>query len=188
MTHFQQQQIIPAARKVKDFEEVLNLQYEYVILLESPLAQLHHLVRMAKEHKKKVLLHADMIKGLKHDEHAAQFLCQVIKPAGLISTHPAVIAVAKKHKLIAITRLFLLDSQALETAYRMIDSCAPDYIEVLPGIIPGIAKEINERTGIPIIAGGFIRTMDDIRTVLEAGVTAVSTSYNVLLKSKIIRK
>ena len=182
--HFKNQQIIPATRNIKDFEELTKTNFEYIILLECYLTQIQSLVNMAKANGKKVLIHADMIKGLKHDEYAAQFLCQVIKPAGLISTHPSVISVARKHKLISVTRLFLIDSYALNTAYRMLEKCPPDYIEVMPGVVPNVIQEIHTRTALPIIAGGLIRTIDDVNTIIDAGACAVTTSDKNILKSK----
>ena len=73
--HLGAQKIVPAARSVKDFERMLKSPYEYLILLDCHAAQLQSLVSMAKKRHKKVLLHVDLIKGLRNDEHAAEFLC-----------------------------------------------------------------------------------------------------------------
>lgn len=127
-----------------------------------------------------MILHADLVQGLKNDEYGAQFLCQVIKPDGLISTHHTVITTARKRGLIAIQRIFLLDSHSLETSYRILQSSQPDYIEVLPGVLPEVIQEIRERTHLPVLAGGFIRTPTDIQIVLKAGATAVTTSSREL--------
>jgi glycerol uptake operon antiterminator len=170
------QPIIPAARNMKDFEHLLESKYEYVILLDVHIAQLPHLSRQAKAHDKKLLLHADLIQGLKHDEAAAQFLCQVVKPAGLISTHSNVISTAKKHGLLSIQRIFLLDSHSLTTSYRVMSSSNPDFIEVLPGMMPQLIREICDRTKRPVLAGGFIRTMEDVRIILDMGAAAITTS------------
>ena len=158
----------------------MTLRHEYIVLLETHIAQLHTLVGLAQRHGKKVLLHADLVRGLKHDEYGAQFLCQVIKPAGIISTHSSVIATAKKHALISIQRVFLLDSHSMETSFRVVGASRPDFIEVLPGIMPSIIKEVAQRTEVPIIAGGFIQSEEDLRLILECGACAVSTSTEKL--------
>ncbi|WP_112179229.1 MULTISPECIES: glycerol-3-phosphate responsive antiterminator [Paraliobacillus] len=168
--------ILPAIRDLKDLEKVANSNYEYVVLLNTHIGQLKSLVKMLHDHDKKVLLHADLVKGLKSDEFAAQFLCRDIRPEGLISTRKNVLLTAKKAKIITIQRLFLLDSIALDSSYNMLDSIQPDLIEVLPGIIPHIIKEIHDKTNVPIIAGGLIRTIDEVNAALEAGATAVTTS------------
>lgn len=176
------QRVIPAARNAKDFELLMKSPHSVIILLNTHVAQVQGLLHLAKQHHKQVILHADLIQGLKHDEAGAQFLCQMVKPTGLISTHTSVIAVAKKHQLIAVQRIFLLDSNALETSYRVLQSSQPNYIEVLPGVLPNIIAEIRDQLKIPILAGGFIRTKEEMDQILQAGATAITTSTHELWK------
>lgn len=177
---FQEQKILPAVRNMKDLETLVKSDYKYIVLLDSHIGRLNGIVKYARSVGKKVFLHADLVHGLKSDEYAAEFLCQEVKPDGLISTRTSVIQTAKKKGIIGIQRLFLLDSIALETSYKMIEKANPDFIEVLPGIMPNIITEIKEKTKIPIFAGGLIRTMDDVNLALGAGATAVTTSRKEL--------
>lgn len=174
------QNVLPAVRELKDVEKVLASPFSYMVLLGGHLGQLKSIVDLASQHGKKVLLHADLIDGLKNDEYATEFLCQTIRPAGIISTRGSVIGRTKKNGLIAIQRLFLIDSDALERSYTMLDKMRPDYIEVLPGVMPDIIREVKERSGIPIIAGGLIRTQEHVRHALEAGASAITTSRKEL--------
>lgn len=177
---FRQQHILPAVRKMKDFEKLLSCTYPYIVLLDCHISRLKTIVDLAKSHGKKLLLHADLIEGLKNDEYAAEFLCQMMEPAGLISTRANVILKAKQNGLLAIQRLFLLDTNALEKSYLLLERTKPDYIEVLPGIMPHIIREVHERTGIPIFAGGLIRTIEEVDQAVAAGATAVTTSRSDL--------
>jgi len=170
---------------MKQFDRFLESDFVYGVLLDSHLGQIKHLVKAAKDHNKKLFIHVDLIQGLKHDEYAAEFLCQEIKPAGLISTRTSVIAKAKQKKVFAIQRLFLLDSGGLEKSLELVKKYEPDFIEVLPGIVPHLIHEIKEKTGIPIFAGGFIRTEEDVKKALQAGATAVTTSREELWKKEI---
>lgn len=170
------QPIIPAVRKMKDLEKLMRSDYSTIILLDTHISQIQSVVNLARSHHKKVLLHADLIEGLKNDEHAAEYLCQVVRPAGIISTRANVIMKTKQNGLIAIQRLFLLDTNALEKSYALLERTKPDYIEVLPGIMPPIISEVYERTGIPIFAGGLIRTIADVEQAISAGASAVTTS------------
>lgn len=77
-------------------------------MLDVHLAQLQNIVKLAKSHQKKVLVHADLIQGLKNDKHSAEFLCQSIKPDGIISTRAEVLKVAKKNQVLTIQRLFFI--------------------------------------------------------------------------------
>ncbi len=172
--------VLPAIRKIKDLEKLLKSEADYLVILNSHIAQLKPMVEMARNSGKRTLLHADLIHGLKNDEYAAEFLCQEIKPAGLISTRSNVLSIAKKRGLITVQRLFLLDSIALETSYRSLEKVKPDYIEILPGLVPKMIQEIKQKTGIPLIAGGLIREQSDIDRALEAGASAVTTSRHNL--------
>ncbi|MFD2333449.1 glycerol-3-phosphate responsive antiterminator [Cohnella sp. GCM10020058] len=179
---FSRQRILPAARKVKDLEKLIKLPYEYIVLLDMHVAQLQPIVQLAKSNGKKPIVHADLIEGLKNDEYAAEFICQIARPAGIVSTRASVIAKTKQNKLLAIQRLFLLDTNALEKSYAMFERTKPDFIEVLPGVIPHMIAEVHERTGIPVFAGGLIRTANDVEQALAAGASAVTTSNKELWK------
>lgn len=181
--NFEGQQILPAIRNMKQFERFLDSPYTYGVLLDTHLGQVRNIVRLANSSNKKMLIHVDLIQGLKHDEYAAEFICQEVKPAGLISTRSNVIAKAKQRGIYAIQRLFLLDSSALEKSLELIARTKPDYIEVLPGLVPSLIAEIKEKTGIPIFAGGFVKTSEEVHQALQAGATAVTSSEMDLWKN-----
>lgn len=174
------QSILPAVHKMKDIEEVVASSMTYMVLLGGHIGQLQSTVQFIKQHGKKIFLHADLIDGLKNDEYAADFLCQSIRPTGIISTRANVVMRTKQKGLIAIQRMFLLDSDALERGYRLLEKTQPDFIEVLPGIMPEIISEVKQHTGIPVIAGGLIRTSDHVKEALQAGATAITTSRKEL--------
>jgi glycerol uptake operon antiterminator len=181
--HFGGQQILPAIKKMKDFEKVLHSPLEYIVLLDVHLAQLEGIVKMAKAHNKKICLHADLIQGLKTDSYSAEFLCQRIKPYAIISTRSDMLATAKKQRIIAIQRIFLIDTLAIETSYKLTVKVQPDYIEVLPGVVPDFIKQVRQTTGVPVIAGGLIHYEAEVSSALNAGAVAVTTSKHALWKN-----
>lgn len=174
--HFNNQKVLPAARTIKQFEQLLKSEFRYIVLLEVHISHLKAFRNEANKHHKKIIIHADLIQGLKTDNYAADFLCNDIKPAGIISTRANMIQKAKARGIIAIQRMFLLDTIALEKSYSLIEMAEPDYIEMLPGVIPELIGEVYERTGIPIINGGLIRTKKHIDNAIDAGAIAVTTS------------
>lgn len=173
-------EVIPAIRNLKDFEKVLKTDHQKIIFLETRLSQVESTVKYAKQHGKEVFMHVDLIQGLKVDEYGLEYLVNNVKVDGIISTRANVIAFAKKRNIIGVQRLFALDSHALDHNLDICRKIKPDYIEVLPGIIPGIIQEIQNSTGIPVIAGGLIRTQDDVDTAIEYGAHAVTTSNTEL--------
>ncbi|RYL93030.1 glycerol-3-phosphate responsive antiterminator [Sporolactobacillus sp. THM7-4] len=173
---FNQKSVLPVVNSMKDFEKLLRRPARWIIVLDSHIAQVGEMVRMAKQNHKHIILHADMIHGLKNDEYAAEFICQNIRPNGIISTRFDILEIAKKRGLVTIQRIFLLDSRSLETSFNLFEKVRPDLIEVLPGIIPDMIREIHQAVRIPVIAGGLIRNQEEIKNAFAAGATAISTS------------
>ncbi|WP_413376025.1 glycerol-3-phosphate responsive antiterminator [Alkalihalobacillus sp. 1P02AB] len=174
------QSILPASSNMKEFENFLKSPFKVGIFLETHISQLKNISKMAKANGKEMIYHVDMIQGIRNDDYATEFICQEFKPYGLISTKSSVILKAKQKGVVAIQRIFLIDSHALGKSYRLIEKTKPDYIEVLPGAMPWMIKEVQEKVKTPILAGGLIRTKDDIKNALAAGASAITTSKTSL--------
>ncbi len=172
--------VLPAVRKMKDFDFILKSEHELFIILETRIAQLQQIAQYARKFNKKILVHADLINGLKVDQYGMEFLVRHVKVDGIISTRANVISLAKKSDIVAIQRLFAIDSSAIEKNIELIEKTKPDYIEVLPGIIPSVISDIVQRTGIPVIAGGLIKKDEDIQNALQNGAVAITTSNKEL--------
>ncbi|KMJ55956.1 glycerol-3-phosphate responsive antiterminator GlpP [Bacillus sp. LL01] len=179
---FNGQKVLPAIKRMKDFEKVLSNNDEYMVMLDLHIAQLGAVMSHVRKAGKKVILHADMIQGLRNDKYSTEFLCQQIKPAGLISTRGDVLRTAKKNNVMAIQRLFLLDTIALETSYKLVEQIEPDFIEVLPGVIPQYIEKVRKDTKTEVITGGLIETKEDVLRAFEAGARAITTSREDLWK------
>ncbi len=78
--------------------------------------------------------------------------------------------------LIGGQRAFLIDSIALENVRKQLVSFRPDFMEIMPGMMPKILKQIREITSIPLVAGGLLSDKGDIMAAFQAGVDAVSTT------------
>lgn len=182
------QSIIPVSRNKSQYELFLKSSYEFGVYLDTELRQLKPISQLAKEYNKKVLIHTDLIQGLKNDEYSIEYICQEIKPYGIISTRPSVIAKAKQRKMLTIQRIFLLDSQALEKSYAIAHKTQADYLEILPGIIPSFINKIRKEVNIPILAGGLVTTKEELNSALNAGAKAVTSSHVPLWKAMEIVK
>ncbi|WP_312098841.1 glycerol-3-phosphate responsive antiterminator [Niallia sp.] len=174
------QHIIPASSNMKEFEAFLKSDYEIGVFLEVHISQLKHISHLAKKANKKMIYHVDLIQGLKSDDFGTEFICQEFKPYGVISTKSSVILKAKQKNVVAIQRVFLLDSHAIAKSVKLVQRTHPDYIEVLPGTMPWMITEIKDSLNVPILAGGLIRTEEDVRKAIEAGATSITTSKKEL--------
>jgi glycerol uptake operon antiterminator len=149
-------------------------------VLTGTILSLPGLVARLADAGKMVLVHVDLTEGLAADRAAVQFVRTLPGAAGILTTRGHLIQAAHSVGLLAVLRLFLLDSASLDTATKLLRSCTPDAVEVLPGLLyPALAPEIGAWS-VPVIAGGFIRRREDVRAVLRAGALAVSTSTSGL--------
>jgi Glycerol-3-phosphate responsive antiterminator (mRNA-binding) len=172
--------IIAAIRDESGLNQALASPAQVIFILHSSLSDIKDQVERVKAGDKAVFIHQEMVDGLSKDQAALRFLQQEVAPTGIITTKPNLLQPAKDLGLCTVQRLFILDSQSIQTGLKMMQSNHTDFIEVMPGIIPKIIPELRKHSRIPIIAGGMIRSKDEIIEMLKAGVTAVSTSSAAL--------
>lgn len=174
------QTVLPAIRDMRDLEAFLESDLQVAVLLEIHMRRLQSVFKLLADQNKKIFVHMDLIQGLKPDEYATEYVCQTFKPYGIISTKGNVITKAKQNGVLTVQRLFLIDSSSLEKSLKHIQRSQPDYIEVLPGLVPKYIRIIREETGIPVFAGGLISSVSEVREALESGASAVTTSKRSL--------
>ena len=155
---FQKQKVIPAISNHQDLKVFLALPLDYGILMNFQLAQLEDLVSVMKSHGKKVLIHAELIKGLSSDEFGAIYLIQNLKVDGIISSKPKVIEVCKKRGVLSIFRFFLKDSISLEQSLTLARKVSPDFLEILPATSLDLVLELKEKLHHNILLGGLIQS------------------------------
>ncbi|MCD8845979.1 glycerol-3-phosphate responsive antiterminator [Mammaliicoccus sciuri] len=168
--------ILPAIRSMKDMEKFFKMDYERCVLLDTHIGHLQGILEQMKKHQKEVMLHIDLIKGLSNDEAAVEYVIQQYKPHGILSTKSKIIKRAKKLNTLTILRVFILDSTALSRSIELIKQSDPDLVEVLPGVATKVIKEISDKTGKRIIAGGLINTKEEIDLAIESGAQYVTSS------------
>ncbi|MGE7225464.1 glycerol-3-phosphate responsive antiterminator [Paenibacillus sp. PDC88] len=166
--------IIPAVRRADDLQAACRSRWPVVFLLIGDLFTARDYVDEALRAGKKVFLHVDFISGLGSDPIAMRYIAERVRPTGIISTKTHFVKHAKKYGLLAIQRLFLIDTSALEHGIQNIGHSEPDAVEIMPGLIARVITELREQCPVPIIAGGLIRERSEIETALSAGASAVS--------------
>lgn len=177
--------IVPALRSDEKLHRAADGLATSVFLLYGDLLELKRVVEFFHQHGKKVFVHLDLVKGLGKDESAVEYLKVEVGADGVITTKGNLIDVAKKVGLIPIQRVFLLDSQSLATGISQVKTHRPEYIEVLPGLIPDLIQQILQETGIPVITGGLVKTAQQVLEALRKGAIAVSTSEESLWNLKL---
>jgi glycerol uptake operon antiterminator len=176
-----QSPVIAAVRDMKDLEYALSKERRVIFLLAGDIFNLIEIAKNMRAEGHLFLLHLDLMRGIARDQAGITYLKKFFKIDGIISTHSNIIQYAKRQQLIALQRLFIVDSESLKTGARLVKSSSPDSVELLPGIIlPHIQRELQNLDLPPIVAGGLIKTGEDVDRVLAAGALAVSTSRREL--------
>ena len=122
-----------------------------------------------------IYVNVDLVGGIASDASGLRFLSRYVE--GIISTHRRVIELAKTSGLITIQRLFAIDSGAVERGLKLIRRAQPRFVEILPALAYcEIAEQYSEVFDLPVLAGGLLRSREDVSTILEAGAVGVSTS------------
>ena len=179
--YFREHPIIASIRNDSDFKYALNSKTAALFILYGDIFNLPLIMKKCKEHNKLVFLHMDLIKGVGRDREGIMYLAKKELCNGIVTTKNNLINIAKKEGLIAIQRLFLLDSAALKSGEQLIKNNTPDAVEILPGIAaPYFIKHTYKELLCPVIAGGLISDKSEIEKLLQRGVLAVSTSRKEL--------
>ena len=176
-------EISPNITAVKDeqgLEKALKTESPVVFLLFGNICNITGLVDQVKNSGKIAIVHVDLIQGLSSKEVAVDFIRQNTRADGIISTKAPLVRHAMDLGMIGGQRTFLIDSMALETTKKQLLTFQPDFMELMPGVMPKILKTVRGYTEIPLVAGGLISDKKDILAAFDAGVDAVSTTREEL--------
>jgi glycerol uptake operon antiterminator len=173
-------QIIAAVRTVEEVRQAAASKVDAIFVLSASIANIDEIAHIASSANKRMFVHLEFMEGIAADKSGIKFLAQHVKSCGVISTRSHAIAIAKDCGMLAIQRLFLIDSTALKNGIKSVHASGADAVEVMPGILPQIVSELTELTPLPIIAGGLVRSFAEIDAALEAGALAVSVGASNL--------
>jgi len=169
-------QLIPAITNIKDLEYFLTLDHSICVVMSIHVSMIKRVVERLKAQQKIVWLHLDLIPGLSSDEHGAEYAIQFFGVDGIVSTKTNAIKAARKKKVTAIFRIFLIDSASMDKSLARVNDIKPDYVEFLPALAHKIYPLIQHRLNVPVIGGGLIQTQSDIEDCYASGMVAVTVS------------
>ena len=163
----------PIIAAVKDEQGLQNClgreELTVIFILYGDIRSIGGIVEQIHQAGKIAMAHIDLITGL---------CCKNIHADGIISTKASMINRAKKLGMYTVLRFFLIDSMAIKNIENLGNQHEqlPDVVEVLPGVMPKILKQICKTSKVPVIAGGLISDKEDVMGALGAGAAAVSTT------------
>ena len=167
--------IVAAVKDEETLEEALKSDSKVIFVLFGNIINVKALSEKISESNKIGILHIDLVEGLSSNEYALRFLKENTKFEGIISTKPPVLRNAKKLGFVVIQRVFMIDSLSKDNMKNyLVKEC--DAVEILPGILFKIIKELSLTLDKPLIAGGLISDKEDVMETLKSGATCISTT------------
>ena len=175
--------IIAAVKNMNDLEVCCSLEdIRVVFILFGDVCSIKEIVDKVKVAGKVAMVHVDLINGLSSKDIVVEFIQKNTKADGIISTKPTLIKKGRELGMFTILRYFLLDSMAYENIRQQQHAVKPDFIEVLPGVMPKVIGKVCKMSKTPIIAGGLISDKESVMAALSAGAIAVSSTNHEVWK------
>lgn len=168
--------VIAAVKDEAGLDAALKSDVAVLFLLYGDILTIGQTVAKVHSADKRAFVHLDLIDGLSAREVSADFIARHTEADGVISTKAPLTRRARELGLVAVQRVFLLDSMALKNVERHFSQASADLVEVLPGLMPKIIRHLCQSTGKPIIAGGLISDKEDVTGALGAGAVGVSST------------
>ena len=173
--------VIPSARNMEDYHLALaNTDSPCLFLLFGNINVMPELLALARQYHKRVMVHVDLMDGVGKDKAGIGYLARLGVPI-LVTTKSQLVKYGHESGLVAIQRLFLMDSEALRSGIKLIHGAKPDAVEILPACVPAhTIQALKQAIDLPVLGGGLMQTRQDIASALHNGVYAVSTSKREL--------
>lgn len=171
--------VIAAVKNENGLHQCCELEdIKIIFVLYGDICTIAGIVKMIKDAGKMALVHIDLVSGLSTKEVTVDFIKSNTLADGIVTTKPQLVQRAKELSMFTVLRFFVIDSLSLKSIENLNRQKRgrPDFIEVLPGVMPKIIRKICNSSRIPVIAGGLIADKEDVMGALEAGAMAVSST------------
>ena len=151
--------IIAAVKEPEGLDRALDSDCGVIFLLCGDICTIGPLAARVSGRGKALFIHADLVDGLAGREVAVDFIRENTGAAGIISTKPS-LALHNVRRLLAPE----------QRQFR------PDVVEILPGAMPKVLRQLTAFSPVPVIAGGLIHDKEDVIAALDAGAAAISST------------
>lgn len=167
-----------AAAHENNWQDAVNSPAKVVLCCTANIMNINEKIAECHKCGKLVFIHIDLSDGIGKDKAGVEYLakCGI---DGVVSTRGNLVKFARELGLITIQRFFALDAKGVASIHDLTSSSRPDYIEIMPGVIPKIIKQVS-KGAIPVMVGGLIDNKDEVSEALDCGAVAISTSKKEL--------
>ncbi|KAB2332152.1 glycerol-3-phosphate responsive antiterminator [Cytobacillus depressus] len=175
---------IAAVKSPKGIEKVIKHKdrISAVFLLTGNIMSIKRYVDLFKKEGLPVFVHIEKIGGLSMNDEGIDFIANYVQPLGIVSTKPNMVAKAKKRKLMAVQRVFMIDTEVYDYVLHSLDQNTPDIIEIMPSRLSHVIRDLSKQLKIPLITGGLLSEKAHAMEVLACGAIAITTSNTDIWK------
>ncbi len=146
-----------------------------ILLRHCNLFEFRTMLEHAYERELAVYVNVDHIDGINPDTAGLRYLANQLHIAGIISSNPRILTLAKSFDLETLQRIFALDSTGLEAALDSVDRRYVDLLDISPAlVIPYVVA--RKSLPLPFIGSGLIYTSQQVQMVLRAGASGVAVT------------
>jgi glycerol uptake operon antiterminator len=127
---------------------------------------------MVSAHKKgySVYVNIDHTDGVHADAAGLHYLAYQLHVAGIESTNPKILALARSAHLATVLHIYAADSAGLESVLETTDFQKVDLLDISPAlVIPYIYSTLARMLPLPIVGSGLISTAQQVQEVIDAG-------------------
>ena len=171
--------VIMATVDEETFSKALTSECDLVLMLSSDVLTVGEKIATAHKAGKKVFVHIDMADGIGKDKLGVEYL-RARRADGIITTKNNLALASKKAGMAVVQRFFIIDSKSIQTAIESVRTVRPDMVELMPGVVYKAIEKFSREVNIPVIAGGLIASLDEVKNALKSGASAVSTTKTEL--------
>jgi len=179
--------IIAAVTQLDYLDDAIQSNCENIFLLTGSIFNLKEIANRVQSKYKSIYICVDYIDGFSKDTWGLEYIVTKIRPDGIITSKENLIKLAKDLGSFTIYRQQVFDSSSLKAIIKTTKIIRPHVVEILPGIIPRIIKQVYEETKIPVLASGLIADKDDILKSIDSGAIGVVSSKKHLWNTNIYK-
>ena len=168
--------VIAAARDMEGLTHCCQSESDIVFILFGDVCTISEIVDQVKAAGKFAFVHMDLVNGLSSREISVDYIRKETNADGIISTKQPQIRRAKELGLYTVHRFFVIDSMAYDNIEKQLHAVRPDFIEILPALMPKVISRICDLSPVPVIAGGLISDKEDVMQMIQAGAISISST------------
>lgn len=170
--------MLPAIRDTSTLRQALELGYRQVLLERGSVLAMVGALAAAARQGIAIFVNLDGVEGLAPDSAALAFIATDLSFSGVLSVKPHLLRDARRFRLRTIQRIHALDSTGLETGLKSLLEPAPYAIAIAPAVaIPQVMSTVRGATSAAIWGTGFVSTLEQVETLLEAGASVISSAH-----------